>query len=172
MASSSERTESDPVAAPVLAPVSVQMFPPLPPLPPGPVPKIPSPPEWDDLEPQIPVPQPEIPDIAQMEPEAEPPVYAPMEQPVLFPAPLAIYAPVPGVYQFPQPEFMDEIVVDGPLPSRGSSTDLREHHTVTYQRFQARERRGFDGRTSAERSLDCLRRRQMVPSEHYNHITY
>ena len=61
-----------------------------------------------------------------MEPEAEPPVYAPMEQPVLF----------PGVYQFPQQEFMDEIVVGGPLPSRGSSTDLNEHHTVTYQRFQ------------------------------------
>ncbi|XP_074364981.1 uncharacterized protein LOC141706043 isoform X2 [Apium graveolens] len=134
MASSSERTESDPVAAPVLAPVSVQMFPSLPP---GPVPEIPPPPEWDDLEPQIPVPQPEIPDIPQMEPEAEPPVYAPMEQPVLFTAPLAIYATIPGVYQFPQPEFIDEIVVDGPLPSRGSSTDLREHHTVTYQRFQA-----------------------------------
>ncbi|XP_074327661.1 uncharacterized protein LOC141665576 [Apium graveolens] len=43
-----------------------------------------------------------------------------MEQPVLFPAPLAIYAPVPGVYQFPQSEFMDEIVVDGPLPSRAA----------------------------------------------------
>ncbi|XP_074357991.1 uncharacterized protein LOC141697485 [Apium graveolens] len=136
MASSSEQTESDPV----LAPVSVQIFPPLPlppPLPPGPAPKIPPPLEWEDLEPQIPVPQPEIPDIPQMEPEAEPPVCAPMEQPVLFPAPLAIYAPVPGVYQFPQQEFMDEIVVDGPLPSRGSSTDLREHHTVTYQCFQA-----------------------------------
>ena len=108
-----------------------------------------------------------------MEPEAEPPVYAPMEQPVLFPAPLAIYAPVPGVYQFPQPEFMDEVVVDGPLPSRGSRTDLREHHTVTYQHFQAeRERRGFDGRTSVERSLDCLRHRRMVPFEHFDQTTY
>ncbi|KAL8089093.1 hypothetical protein AgCh_038748 [Apium graveolens] len=32
---------------------------------------------------------------------------------------------------------MDEVVVDEPLPSRGSNTDLREHHTVIYQRFQA-----------------------------------
>ncbi|KAL8108989.1 hypothetical protein AgCh_025183 [Apium graveolens] len=170
-----EQTESDPVAAPLLDPVSVQMFPPLPPpppLPPGPVPEIPPPPEvldfvdyfpyfepempdfpplelpmfdvpdmidlpqWDDLESQIPIPQLEIPDIPQMEPEAELPVYVPMEQPVLFPAPLAIYAPIPGVYQFLQAEFMDEIVVDGPLPSQGSSTDLHEHDTVTYQRFQ------------------------------------
>ena len=30
---------------------------------------------------------------------------------------------------------MDEVVVDEPLPSRGSRTDLREHHTVTYQHF-------------------------------------
>ena len=170
LSSSTERTETDPVDAQVVAPVSEQI---LPPLPPEPAPEIPLPPEvpgfadyfpyvepeipdipplefpmfdipdmvdlpqWEDLEPQIPMPPVEIPEMPPMEPEAEPPVYAPMEQPVLFPAPLAIYAPVPGVYQFPQPEFMDEIVVDGPLPSRGSSTDLHEHHTVTYQRFQA-----------------------------------
>ncbi|XP_074347458.1 uncharacterized protein LOC141686316 [Apium graveolens] len=134
LSSSTERTETDPVDAQVVAPVSEQI---LPPLPPEPAPEIPLPPEWEDLEPQIPMPPVEIPEMPPMEPEAEPPVYAPMEQPVLFPAPLAIYAPVPGVYQFPQPEFIDEIVVDGPLPSRGSSTDLHEHHTVTYQRFQA-----------------------------------
>ena len=77
-------------------------------------------------------------DIPQWE-DLEPPVYEPIEQPILFPAPLAIYAPVPGVYQFPQLEFMDEVVVDEPLPlpSRGSSTDLREHHTVIYQRYQS-----------------------------------
>ena len=101
-------------------------------------------PQWEDLEPQVPVPQFEIPEIPPMEPELEPHVYAPIKQPVLFPAPLAVYAPIPGVYQFPQPEFMDEVVVDEPLPlpSRGSHTDLREHHTVTYQCFQSeREKR-------------------------------
>ncbi|XP_074342481.1 uncharacterized protein LOC141680051 [Apium graveolens] len=74
-----------------------------------------------------------------MEPELEPPVYAPQEQPVLFPAPLAVYAPVPGVYQFPQPEFMDEVVVDQPLPlpSQGSRTNLRKPRTVSYQRYQS-----------------------------------
>ncbi|XP_074343949.1 uncharacterized protein LOC141683161 [Apium graveolens] len=115
--SSAERTESDPVVAPALAPVSIQ---------------------WEDLEPQVPVPQPEIPEIPQMEPELEPPIYAPQERPVLFPAPLSIYAPVPGVYQFPQPEYVDE-VVDQPLPLlfRGSRTDLREHRTVTYQWYQS-----------------------------------
>ncbi|XP_074327360.1 uncharacterized protein LOC141665278 [Apium graveolens] len=120
LSSSTERTETDPVDAQVVAPVSEQI---LPPLPPEPAPEIPLPPEWEDLEPQIPMPPVEIPEMPPMEPEAEPPVYAPMEQPVLFPAPLAIYAPVPGVYQFPQPEFMDEIVLVGQYHEKNKPCD-------------------------------------------------
>ena len=70
MASSSERTESDPVAAPVLAPASVQIFPPLPPpppLPPGPAPEIPPPAELPDFVDYFPYFEPEIPDFPPLE---------------------------------------------------------------------------------------------------------
>ncbi|XP_074331277.1 uncharacterized protein LOC141668333 [Apium graveolens] len=175
-ASSAERTESDPVAAPVLAPASLQVFPPLPsppPLPQGPAPDQLPAPEWENLKPQVPVPQPEIPEILRMEPELEPPIYAPQEQPVLFPAPLAIYAPMPGVYQFSQPEFMDEVVVDQPLPllSRVSRTDLREPRTVTYQRYQLEKEERVRWQDQCTRFLGCLRHKRMVQFEHYDQTT-
>ena len=66
-------------------------------------------PQWDELEPQVPVQQPEIPPLhPDVVPDTQ--MFELPAPPVLFPAPIAIYAPVPRVYQFPQAEFMDEVI--------------------------------------------------------------
>ncbi|XP_074323600.1 uncharacterized protein LOC141660511 [Apium graveolens] len=129
------------VSGPALPLVSAHVFPPLPPPPlpqelPPPAPEqITDPPvlEWDELEPQVPVQQPEVP-LPQPEIPPAPQMFELPDPPVLFPAPIANYGPMLRVYQFPQVEFMDEIIDQPmPLPTRGSQIDLHEPQTVPYQ---------------------------------------